>query len=227
MKLVVIDFDGVVTVANVHTHNQLYMANFVSYTQSKGLVLNGEVYDKNTKININYDANAVREYGKHLLTKSVFQFSDEFVVMIRGLFEAGIIVVIATHNHFPDIVSLALEKLGFTSEEMDKIDIISGFPMIQSMYKNEHIELAMKLHNIDNVQDVILIDDSYTNCSRAEDMGCQIIWVRPNQPYFREVQSIVVQEDKDIISIESDFMTLGLETANIINLLGDSSEESE
>ena len=34
MKLVVIDFDGVVTVANVHTHNQLYMANFVSYTQS-------------------------------------------------------------------------------------------------------------------------------------------------------------------------------------------------
>jgi hypothetical protein len=79
MKLVVIDFDGVVTVANVHTHNQLYMANFVSYTQSKGLVLNGKVHDKNTKVNVNYDANAVREYGKILLTKSVFQFSEELV----------------------------------------------------------------------------------------------------------------------------------------------------
>jgi hypothetical protein len=227
MKLVVIDFDGVVTVANVHTHNQLYMANFVSYTQSKGLVLNGKVHDKNTKVNVNYDANAVREYGKILLTKSVFQFSEELVVMIRDFFESDIIVVIATHNHFPDIVSIALEKLGFTSEEIDKIDIISGFPMVESEYKNEHIELAMKLNNIDNVQDVILIDDSYTNCSRAEDIGCNIVWVRPNKSYFQEVQSIVGQEGNDIISIEFDLMKLGLETENIINLLGDSSEESE
>jgi hypothetical protein len=37
----------------------------------------------------------------------------------------------------------------------------------------------------------------------------------------------VGQEGNDIISIEFDLMKLVLETENIINLLGDSSEESE
>ncbi len=225
MKLAVVDFDGVITVASVHTHNQLYNEHFVAYAAQRGLVLNGKVYDKNTKVNANYDAKAVREYGQTLLTKSSFQFPEEFVMMIREFFKADVEVVIATHNHFPDIVNVALEKLGFTSEEIAKIDVISGFPMIESMCKNEHIALAMQLKHVDNVQDVILIDDSYNNCSQAKKMGCDVHLVLPNIPYFYDVQAKLCQVKVDILNIELNLMNLDLEPASILDLSGDISEE--
>lgn len=224
MKLVVIDFDGVVTKQNMHTHNWLCGFKVAPYSKKEGLVLNGVTCDENMEINKDYNIKNVKQFGGKLLTEDAFQFPEEFVQMVRDVLQAEIHVVIATHNQFPAIVPFALEKLGFTKEEVESIDIISGSPQDKSECKNEHIKLAMDLKGIKSASEVVLIDDTYMNCITAQELGCEAVWVDSNATYFLRLQDIVFPNCYDSSDLEIIHGNIEDYDNNEVSVIGDDNE---
>ncbi len=205
-KIVVVDFDW--TMLNDHSHNKAVFAKQIPITleENRGLILDGKAYGK-TEIYPEYDETALGEWAASFFeAKDRFNFGVMQVDFFRELLEDNVQIVIASHTKYPKIIDVALVKMGFTVEEIGKIRVICGVPLDVANGKNEHIDLAMKLTDVESYKDVLLIDDSNENLFAARKKNIGVVKAHPMSPYVfdAKVECGYIEEGDESTDYTSD-----------------------
>ncbi len=182
--LLALDLDN--TILNFHSHNALCLEPF------------------NLKPGQATTAHALELLKIYSLEdKKPFKHGPQMLALIRESLLNGHPVAIVSYTLFPEIIQTLLEKLGLTTEELNKIYIRGGLLSAedQSKYgKLIHIEDSLEhfgFKKTDHDQ-VILLDDSYQNYMLAENQGIKAVLV-PDEyepeytDYFKEVKKILNQ----------------------------------
>lgn len=227
-KLVVVDFD--LSMLDCHSHNAAVYAKQYPITREehRGLILDGKAYGE-TVIYPIYDETALEEWATSFFeAKDRFNFGKMQVDFFRELLEDGVHAVIASHTKYPKIIDVALVKMGFTVEEIEKIHVICGVPQDVANGKNEHIDLAMKLAGVESYEDVLLIDDSDANLRAARKKNISVVKVFPMSPFVFDARVACgyIEEDGESTDYTSDEDLLSLLGADFGKENALSSEDS-
>ncbi len=110
------------------------------------------------------------------------------VTIGQGLVVDGVKVVVASHSKYPKLIEVGLVKLGLTPDETAQIHVICGEPLDSANGKNEHIDIAKKLHGIEDDSDVLLVDDSILNRCVAIKRGIDVVSVIPLVSYLYDAK---------------------------------------
>jgi FMN phosphatase YigB (HAD superfamily) len=170
-KVIVFDFDGTITTSQYHLHNYLAEKKFDSFSKSPNdLIINGVTSQKNESYNPLKVMEAIKRLinpGNEFEEVEIFR-SKNFASNMRELISKGAKVAIASFNQYPDAITECLKHLGFTVEEITNINIICGG---EALGKIAHLEKIKELTHVKNNSDIILVDDSKTNCEIAKNAG--------------------------------------------------------
>ncbi len=97
--------------------------------------------------------------------------------IIRKTLKHGHKIAITTLSEYPEVIEPALQKLGLTEDEINKVKIINGPSSTLYPGKLKHIKKAMDHFKITTEQSVYLIDDDEKNCFLAKKNGYSVIKV--------------------------------------------------
>lgn len=199
VKLVVVDFDY--TIIKDHGHSKAYKAGLKPIFNGRGLILNGK-----TEITTNpdYDSIKVREFSEEFFDSSDKFFNKEKQLKIfREMLNKNIKVAIASNSQYPDMIDVALEKMGLTKDEINKIDIICGQA---TRGKNNHIKELKKAAEIGPKENTILIDDDKKNIEFYKDVGSALLADDDGMHWDLLEQAIIIEDDTMPAGSQSDEM---------------------
>jgi hypothetical protein len=202
IKMILLDFDFVVTGFNLHTHNSLVKCGFSPKVNGLGKIVNGQLID-NRNENDDYDKEVVEDWASENLIYNCLRDPEGVINIIRHAFDQDIHVAIVSFNKFPDVIPFALEIIGFVDAEIEKIDIICGSPLETGVGKNEHINLAAERKGIKNLENVLFVDDNAINCLKAKSIGAMSVWAGREMDFVKSMGNVLN------ISIVRDFGSSG------------------
>lgn len=112
---------------------------------------------------------------------------------IRRILKHDHKIAITTLSDYPEIIEPALQKLGLSKEEINKVKIIAGPSSTIYPGKLKHIKKAMDHFEITTEQSVYLIDDNEENCSLAEKNGyCAIkVETKESREYLTKINELI------------------------------------
>jgi len=112
---------------------------------------------------------------------------------IRMTLKHGHKIAITTLSEYPEVIEPALQKLGLTEDEINKVKIIAGPSSTLYPGKLKHIRKAMDHFGVTTKQSVYLIDDNKENCSVAKKNGYGVIRAETadSVEYLAEIHELI------------------------------------
>lgn len=194
-KILMVDFDH--TLLDMHLSNELCKYPKIGKIKTS---LGISVYDYKNELNEN--SKEFFSYAKNLISQRGISFNKNVIHKILEVFKSeDQKVAIVTYSPYTDIIyELVAEELSSAynisrSEIEDKLKVVGGFPaagQCSPNAKQEHILSALIAFEaveksqisdggiLEIFKDIILIDDSAINISRALACGMNAILVRPD-----------------------------------------------
>jgi hypothetical protein len=206
IELVCLDWDH--TLTKIHTHNMCF-DKFSS-------VLNRLEFKNTSVVPSNYNANPeIIGYAKEIFSdkEASFSFPVKILATISTLLKQGKSVAIVSYNNYPEIIYTGLELIGLNQEQLSQINVICGFPKNRDAGKEEHIRCAMELLQNISIEQVLLVDDDYNNCSKADNIGAKTLLASEfNMPKLMDLVSTMIFGENNFVmgddSAEEVFMPL-------------------
>ena len=134
-------------------------------------IINGNSHDFFDTMNIK--GSAPNELINKFLTDPATGLRNPLKLLsaIRMTLKHGHKIAITTLSEYPEVIEPALQKLGLTEDEINKVKIIAGPSSTLYPGKLKHIRKAMDHFGVTTKQSVYLIDDNKENCSLAKKNG--------------------------------------------------------
>lgn len=168
-------------------------AQFWAYPSiGDSLAVNGQLLE-GTK-NKGYDGTKIQEFTTKTLADSSTGIKIRQPAELKKLCEQLLSqpekysIAIVTFSRHPAAVTAVLKQL-LNEEQIEKINIISGSRTENSLGKMEHIQIAMKKEEIEQLKDVLLIDDDCRNIKLAKQYNVAAIDVVEGKFQWSQVLS--------------------------------------